>query len=287
MRLPGMPAGHADTIALVRAGPPSRQAAAVMAGRLDVMQDVAPTDLLLELRSRYADRYREEPTASTVALFPGSAAPPLDDRDVRRAVGTALDGETLERLYDGLLEPTCNVLPAAVPGYRRLEPCPNGARDEPADLVSAREQVERAEAGDVPVAVRPGAGVPGPVTRYVVRTLRKIGLAAGVGRRAGAQLRLERIAPAVAHPAPFLVPLTRRTFDSRLREAVAGGVRPSEGEDPDDAWAEADELVVTEGYAAPLGTERRPGFFSERIDVENCARFHPLFGVDLAALCLK
>ena len=45
--------------------------------------------------------------------------------------------------------------------------------------------------------------------------------------------------------------------------------------------------MVTEAYAAPLGSERRPSFFSDRIDTANCVRVHPVLGVDLSGLCLK
>jgi peptide/nickel transport system substrate-binding protein len=282
-----LPAGHVDNIALVSAGAPARQARAVIDGQVDLMQDAAPTDLLPEIRSKYSDRYREDPTTSTVALIPDSAAPPFDDPAVRAAVSESLDGETLVRLYKGLLESSCNLLPEAVEGYRPLDPCPYGDRDEPADLVSAHERIEEAVAEGAPVSVRAGPGTPPVVARYVVRALRKIGLDATFRGSAGARLRLERVASLVAHPEAFLGPIARSTLDAQLSEAVAEGIEPSESEEADDAWSSADERVVTEAYAIPLGTERRPIFVSERMDAENCARFHPVFGMDLSSLCLK
>ena len=39
--------------------------------------------------------------------------------------------------------------------------------------------------------------------------------------------------------------------------------------------------------ATPLGYERAPVLLAERMDAENCAVVHPLFGLDLAALCLS
>jgi hypothetical protein len=45
--------------------------------------------------------------------------------------------------------------------------------------------------------------------------------------------------------------------------------------------------VVERGYAAPIGTELRPAFVSERLDVDNCFRFQPIFGLDLSSLCLS
>ena len=91
----------------------------------------------------------------------------------------------------------------------------------------------------------------------------------------------------MAHPEAFFERITRRTLDAQLSEEVAEGIEPSDGEEADDAWASADERVVTEGYAVPLGTELQPSLLSERMDAENCARFHPVFGLDLSSLCLK
>jgi peptide/nickel transport system substrate-binding protein len=286
-RLADLPAGHVDNIALVSAGSPGRQAQDVIAGQLDVMQEAAPTDLLPEIRSKYRDRYREDPTTSTVALIPDSGAPPFDDPDVRGAVSESLDGEKLVRLYKGLLDSSCNLVPEAVHGHRAIDPCPFGDRDEPADLVSAQERIDESGARHAPVSVRAGPGTPPLVARYVERALRKIGLAATFGSGAGARVRLERVAPLVPHPEAFLERFTRSTFDAQLSEEVAEGIEPSQGVDADDAWASADERIVSQAYAIPVGTELQPTLLSERMDAENCARFDPVFGMDLSSLCLK
>jgi peptide/nickel transport system substrate-binding protein len=283
--LPGVPAGHIDRISLVRRGPPD-QARAVITGSLDVMQEPAPFDILPELRSKYRKRYREEPTASTVALVPDTEAPPLDDATVRRAVSESLDAKTLTRLYKGLLTPSCNLLPEAVRGYRRLDPCPYGGRDELPDLPAAAELIDKAAADGARVRVVADAGVPAAVERNVIATLQKIGLAASA-RRGGAHIRVKRFAPIVGHPAAFFEPLAPAIFDADIAEEVERATAARAGEEADDAWATADRRVIEEGYATPLGSERRTAFFSERVDVENCARFQPLFGLDLSSLCLR
>ena len=38
---------------------------------------------------------------------------------------------------------------------------------------------------------------------------------------------------------------------------------------------------------APYGTEKVATFFSERMDFENCSRFHPLYQNDYSSFCLK
>ena len=284
--LAGVPAGHIDRITVMRPRPPARQAQAVITGALDVMQEPAPVDLLPEIRSKYKDRYREDTTASTVALVPDTDTAPFDDAAVRRAVGESLDAETLTRLYEGLLEPTCNVLPEVIRGYRKLDPCPFGDRKDPPDLPKAQDRIDNAAAAGATVSVVADAGVPQVVERYVVGTLRKIGLAASA-RRGGAPVRVQRFAPPVADPEAFLEPLTGSVLDTDLTDAVGEATLAETPEQAEDAWAAADRLVVEQGYAAPLGSERRPAFLSERLDIENCFRFQPLFGLDLSSLCIK
>ena len=283
--LPGVPAGHVDRITLVRPGPADRQVQAVITGSLDVMQEPTAVNLLPEIPAKFRDRYREDLTAATVGLVPDTESPPLDSRSVRRAIARSLDAETLTRLYQGLLEPTCNLLPEAIPGYRRVDPCPYGARDEPPDLPAAAEQLETSQADGARISVTADAGVPPLVVRQVIRTLRTIGLAASA-RRGGSRIRVKRFEPILGHPAAYVEPIARRVLDDELAETVAEGMLAPRGEEADDAWADADRRVVEQGYVAPVGTELRPAFVSERLDIENCFRFQPLFGLDLSSLCL-
>jgi peptide/nickel transport system substrate-binding protein len=176
--LPGVTPGHIDRITLFRPRPPARQVQAVNAGALDVMQEPAPLDVLPELRSKYKSRYRENAAAATVALVPNTATPPFEDRAVRGAVSESLDGETLTRLYHGFLAPSCNLLPESVHGYKRLDPCPHGQRTDPPDLPDAQQQIEKAGAAGAPVTVSADPGVPVAAEKYVIRTLRKVGLKA-------------------------------------------------------------------------------------------------------------
>ena len=284
--LSGVSPGHVDRITLLRPRPPVQQVQAVITGRLDVMQEPAPLDLLPEVRSKYAARYREDTTASSVAVVPDTAAPPFDLAAVRHAIGVSLDAPTLTRLYADLLEPSCNLLPDMVRGYRRLDPCPIGDLDEPPDLPKAKQEIDDAGAAGASVNVVADPGVPRAVERNVVGTLRKIGLAAHT-RRGGATLRVQRFAPLVVHPAAFIEPVASTVFDTDLRDTIDEATLPESAEQGDDAWAAADRIVVEKGYAAPVGSERRPAFLSERLDIENCFRFQPLFGLDLSSLCIR
>ena len=98
--------------------------------------------------------------------------------------------------------------------------------------------------------------MPAPVLAYVASTLRKIGLAARAGAGPGAVLRVERIAPLVAHPSAYLDRFDA-AGDLALSNELATAAGESSPEAAAEAWAAADERVVSEGYAIPLGYERR------------------------------
>lgn len=280
-----VPAGHVDRITLARPQPAAEQVRDVISGSLDVMQVRAPVGLLPEMRSKYRDRYREDLTATTVALVPDTESPPLDGRSVRHAIGVAIDAPTLTRLYEGMIEPTCNLLPEAVRGYRRIDSCPYGELDEPPDLLGAEQQIRTFSAAGAPITVTADPGVPVKVERNVVSTLRKIDLAAGA-RPGGARIRIERFAPLVAYPSAYLDPVARDVVDHDLDQSIKDGTFAKAADEADEAWIAADRRVIDQGYVAPIGTERRPTFLSERLDAANCYRFQPLFGLDLSSLCL-
>jgi hypothetical protein len=45
--------------------------------------------------------------------------------------------------------------------------------------------------------------------------------------------------------------------------------------------------VVEAAYVAPLGSDKRSTFLSERLDFANCSRFHPVYGSDWSSFCLR
>ena len=126
------------------------------------------------------------------------------------------------------------------------------------------------------------------MARYFVTTLRKIGLAA-TSAADGPRRRRERsscVAPPVAHPAAFLADFRGRTGDVELDADIAaphGRARSRRRT----TGPSVDERLVDEALRRALGSQRLPTFLSERIDVQGCARFHPVFGADLASLCLQ
>jgi peptide/nickel transport system substrate-binding protein len=280
--LPGLPRGYLTEISARRGG----TAAQVIDGELDYVQERPPSETLPDMRSKYRDRYAEHLGLATTYLALDVSRPPFDEERVRQAVELALDKRKLAVLADGFLEPTCNLLPPAVDGYRKLDPCPWGDPQGDPDLIKARNLVERAGAGGAraTVASRPGDR---RLAREVVATLRKIGLGARLARRrATARLRvLVAPLPTATH---LLAPLAERSHaDPGLApRAQELRVEPDRGRARKLA-GDLDRELVERSAAVPIGYEKRPALLSQRMDARNCATFNPLYGNDWASFCLQ
>jgi ABC-type transport system substrate-binding protein len=286
--LAGVPGGKVDLISARSIRGAARRAAAVIAGRADVVQETPPLSLLPEIRSKYADRYEEHATLAARYLRFDLRRRPFRDKDVRRAVSFALDERTLARLEDGFLSPSCNLLPPQVPGSEPPDPCPYGERQGNADLIRARKLVEESPGREARVLVDGGDGPRAPVlARYGANTLDKIGLRARPARnrreRRRAQLRFSTELPPLPHPAFYFRAIDEALLGSRVAllelEAPPGKVAGR--------WAELDHQVVERALLAPFGVATVGVLLSERLDAANCARFHPVHGIDLSSLCLR
>jgi peptide/nickel transport system substrate-binding protein len=102
-------------------------------------------DLLAQVRAKYPDRFRTDANPPNIYwLFLNHSIKPFSSLEVRRAVNYAIDSRALQRVFGGLLQPTCNFLPPAYAGigYRRIDPCPYGDPAGPGDVAKARRLVE-------------------------------------------------------------------------------------------------------------------------------------------------
>jgi peptide/nickel transport system substrate-binding protein len=64
------------------------------------------------------------------------------------------------------------------------------------------------------------------------------------------------------------------------------------GKNPDldavaDTYAAVDRRLLDEAHVAALGHAKLTVFYSDRIDFDNCTLWHPVYTLDLGALCLK
>jgi peptide/nickel transport system substrate-binding protein len=287
-RIPGIPQGNLDEIAGRVMPDTARAVAAVVAGTLDEFDGEPPRGLLPVIRSKYKDRYEENRTMRTMVVKMDLARRPFVDRDARRALAYALDERALARLVGGFMDPSCRVLPPQVPGSRPPDPCPYGNREGDPDLQRSSAIVDELPRPLGPVLVWGGTSDRGrALSRYLARALNKIGFRARVARtareRAKAQVRPGELSARTPHPVRYLARVNDRLVRARAEVLSAQG-------DPHDAaggWAELDADVVEDATVAPYGVATTGSLFSERLDVANCLRYHPVYGVDWSSLCLK
>ena len=310
-RLRGVPGGNLDEIRVAVVGGSARRTRGVIRGRYDSMQGEPPLPLLPLVRSQYEDRYSEHATDVVDVAFLDVRRRPFADTLVRRAVNEAIDGTKVERLSLRMLDPTCNVLPPSVLGYRKLDPCPYGDPTQPADLVKASRLVQAAGAEGARVSVwGDDEGAVPAMTRYLASTLRGLGLdararilPAGEYRSAVARGRPQagviRLGGDVPSPSEYFAAVDGNSLGSadgldfgRVRDAQLDAALRELRAEPltkpvEERWVALDKLVVDRGYLVPLGVEKRGAFLSERLDFENCNRFSPVYGSDWSSLCLK
>jgi peptide/nickel transport system substrate-binding protein len=284
-RLPGIPAGNAQEIVTRTIPEPAERVGAVIDGRADLVEGESPARMLPDIRSSYKTRYAEYPTLSTLYVSIDPSRAPFRDGDVRRALAYALDARVLAQFHDGFMQPACNMLPPAIAGHRTLDPCPYGDRNGDADLVEASQLVEEAGATGANVRVAGGRDERGQrLARYLATTLRKIGLSARVVAGNDAQVRFATSTPEIPHPAGYLDAVDD---DPVLAARVELLEQDGDPEDAEQEWAGVDEDVVARAYGAPYGVATAGVLASKRLDMQRCARFHPVVGMDYSSVCLR
>jgi peptide/nickel transport system substrate-binding protein len=312
--LPGIPKGNFDKIeGLVRKNT-TTMTQDVIDGELDFMTEDPSGDQLPEVRRRYPDRIREEPTPPNVYyFFLNVSTAPFDKLEARQAVNYALDSTALVRVFGGRLRPTCNFLPPGVPGYQESD-CAYGDPDEPGDIDKAKELVEQSGYKGTKVTVWTETIDPHPaIAEYYRDLLNEIGFKADTkvldpqvyfelvgSKRTKAQTGFTNWFQDYPHPGDFIeVLLSSRALETPVTNNQSFVSDPQldkkldelRGEDPGetaDEWAELDDYVVNEkAYVAPYGNEESTSFFSERMDAQDCAGIHPVWKNDWLQFCLK
>lgn len=305
--LPGIPSGQINRITTEIVTRTSRQAQDVITGRLDYMQD-APGDLQAQVQREHGDRFRTFPAAATYYLFLNVKAEPFDDERVRRAVSVGIDREAFARLYGGLLEPGCRLLPPGVPGHDPSAPCATRP-----DIPAARRLVRRAGAEGAEVDVWGSQTAQGRrVADLYADNLRRIGLEPKERLVADAVYlqtignQSTRAATGFTswfqdfpHPFNFLFLVDGKTIqetnnrnvgntdDPRLNAGIETLRRERDPERVAELGRALDRRLVERAWIVPLGHPRLTTFMSERMDFDNCTRIHPLYQNDYTSWCLK
>lgn len=176
------PDGYPDVITWRLGVSPAAALRAAETGRADLTQSLSPLTPaeLRELDTRYPSRRRSAPVMGTNFYFLNTRVPPFDELGVRRALNFAIDRHHLVELVggDAVSQPTCQILPPRMPGYRRYCPYTTGShtpgRRHGPNLAKARRLVAGSGSVGERVTIWDSGG-PNPVDRYLVSVLRRLG----------------------------------------------------------------------------------------------------------------
>jgi peptide/nickel transport system substrate-binding protein len=314
---PDLPAGHVDKITAKIIKSAQRQAQDVISGELDYMQDPPPADIKPEVKSKYSDRYREITTASTYYMFMNNRTPPFDKKEVREAVNIGLDKPALARLFAGEVAPGCSFLPPGQPGYDKaldVEDCPWGNPNEPPDIEKARQMIKDAGAAGADVTVYGNNDDPtDKVTEAYADQLTKMGFNAkpkildgGVyfqtigSAKEAPQTGFANWFQDFPHPKNFfflvdgksIQPTNNQNFGNVDDPEITKGIaelnqEPEMTDDVAARWGDLNKKLVERAWIVPYGHRKLATFLSERMDFDNCARFHPVYFNDYSSFCLK
>src|SRR5215472_1501138 len=182
------PGGYPSRIILRLDIPPGPAVNAVERNHADVLLSPPPAGIH-QLATRYPGQLHSGPEGGTVGLVVNTRVWPFDVLAARQALNYAIDRATLIQLIGGPLmaQPTCQILPPAMPGYRpycpyTINPNPSGGWTAP-NLARA-EQLVRASGtrgAKVTVTAAFGMGIPAQTTgHYLVSVLDQLGYRASL-----------------------------------------------------------------------------------------------------------
>jgi peptide/nickel transport system substrate-binding protein len=145
--MPDLPSGHVDKIDISIVRNESTQVNDVEQGKLNWVFDPPPSDRYAEVKNKYeGTQFRVEPTVSTYFFWMNTTQPPFNDARVRQAVNYAVDSQALERIYTGAIAPTQQILPPAMPGYKKYVLYPH-------DMNKAKALIKQANPSDRNITV--------------------------------------------------------------------------------------------------------------------------------------
>ena len=312
-----LPAGHVDKITTKIIKNAQRQAQDVISGELDYMQDPPPADIKPEVKSKYSDRYREITTASTYYMFMNNRTPPFDKKEVREAVNIGLDKPALARLFAGEVAPGCSFLPPGQPGYDQAldtTDCPWGDPSKPPDIEKARQMIKDAGVAGMDVTVYGNNDDPtDKVTEAYADQLTKLGFNAkpkildgGVyfqtigSAKEAPQTGFANWFQDFPHPKNFfflvdgksIQPTNNQNFGNVDDPEITKGIaelnkEPVMTDEVAAKWGDLNKKLVERAWIVPYGHRKLATFLSERMDFDNCSRFHPVYFNDYSSFCLK
>jgi peptide/nickel transport system substrate-binding protein len=314
---PDNPPAKVDKITALIVKNAQRQAQDVISGKLDYMQDPPPADIKPEVKAKYSDRYEEITTASTYYFFMNTRVAPFDDPKVREAVNWGIDKPGLARIFAGETTPGCSFLPPGMPGFDEaldVEDCPFGDPNKPPDLEKARQMIKDAGVDGMDVTVYSNNDDPSDkVGEAYADMLTKMGFNAkpkildgGVyfqtigNQKTKAQTGFANWFQDFPHPKNFMFlvdgasiqPTNNQNYGNVDDPEITKGIaelnkEPELTDEVSEKWKELNRKLVERAWVAPYGHRKLATFVSERMDFENCTRFHPVWNNDYTSFCLK
>jgi YVTN family beta-propeller protein len=297
------PDGYPDRIVFRFGASPQAELTAVERGSADYSQDGPPADRLGELQTRFASRLHVNPNTVTNAIVLNTRVAPFNDLRVRQALNYAIDRGKIARLLGLYSQPTCQIIPPYVPGYRRycpytIDPNPAGVWRGP-DMAKARQLIAASHTRGTPVTIWNLISYQGDYTAiepYLVSLLDQLGYPTRVknvttdlsaqGRFADSRNREQ--AGLVFFSPPYLSPsfVIQVNFacqyfvpdstgnanysefcDHRLDKQINRALAAESNNSPnaDTLWAQADRTVTEQAPAVALTTPSETDFVSKRV----------------------
>ncbi len=309
--IPGVPAAKLDKINVDVVKNQERSIRDILQNKADYVDEASPGDALRQFRQEASDRFEPVTTNSTYYYFLNHRTDPFDDVRVRQAVAHAIDKRALQRLFGGLLKPSCNFLPPGMQGFQAIEPCPYGNPDGSANLEKARQLVQEAGAEGTKVEVWGNDEDPSkPTAEYLASVMNEIGLDARprivegsvyfttIGKqKTEAQAGFANWFQDYPHPANFMFlvdgdsiqDVNNQNFSNVNDSEIDLRLDKANGMDLSEAaplYAEADRRVVDQAHVVPYGNRQLPLLTSDRIAFDNVL-FHPVLQADFASFQLK
>ena len=314
LHLPGIPAGHLDTIKVKITSNTQSEAEQVLQNQADVFDagDTLPPSLLPQIQSKASSRFSRETIPSTFYFFLNTRIAPFNNPLAREAVNYALDRRALARLASGFLAPGCFFLPSGIAGHP-TGPCPWGDPNAAPNVAKAKQLVKQAGLEGAPVTVWGETRSPRKAyVEYYASVLNEIGFKATpkiisdsvyfptIGNaQTKAQTGFADWLQDFPNPSDFYLlldansiqPTNNQNFgnvdDPHIQSELAklDAVPATNLDTVAGRWEALDRYVASKAYMAAYGSEELPKFFSDRIDFKT-AVFHPLYLNDWTSLQL-
>lgn len=298
------PDGYPDRMFFRHVPSQSAEVAAVEHGSADYSLEGVPPSGLGVLQTRFASQLYVNPAIATDALILNTRVAPFTDVRVRQAINFALDRGEVARLLGEEAQPTCQMLPPSIAGYRRYCPYtlhPNAAGIWRApNLAEAKRLIAATGTRGTPITIWNFGGFNTDYTAvapYLVSLLDQLGYPTRVrdvrsfapsatSRFANSRTRAQAALGVLSLQYPSAPQVIQVNFacqsfmpespgnanlsefcDHRLDAQIDDALQAESNNSPDTAalWAHADRTVTNQAPAVPLATPTNIDFVSSRV----------------------